>query len=94
MSEREHSAEVEANLRDLRALDDADIDLSDMPEETDWRKARRGMWHRINRQELIVMLEPKVMAWFRDHGRDGEDVNDTVNRVLREQVIERNRRAA
>ena len=94
MSKHEYSPEVEANLRGLRAMGNADIDLSDMPEVTDWSKAKRELWHRIERDDLIVMLEPKVMAWFRERGQDGEDVNDTVNRVLREQVIDGDQRAA
>lgn len=83
------AAVIEANLAELRARPKAPIDLEEMPEATDWSKARRGMWHRIYRDDLIVMLEPKVMAWFTAQGRDGEDVNDTVNRVMREQVIAR-----
>lgn len=79
---------------EMAALEGRPIDLSDMPEATDWSKARRGLWHRIYRDDLIVMLEPKLMAWFRDQSREEEDINETVNRVLREQVIEKNRRAA
>lgn len=94
MNKGNHSPEVEANLRDLRAMGDADINLNDMPEVTDWSKAKRGLWHRIKRDDLIVMLEPKVMAWFRGQGREGEDLNETVNRVMREQVIDGNRHAA
>jgi hypothetical protein len=79
---------------EMAALERRPIDLSEMPEATDWSKARRGLWHRIYRDDLIVMLEPKVMAWFAAQGREGEDVNDLVNRVMREQVIEKNRDAA
>lgn len=79
---------------EMAALENRPIDLSEMPEATDWAKARRGMWHRIHRDDLIVMLEPKVMAWFLEHGRADEDVNETVNRVMREQVIDINRQAA
>ncbi len=86
MSESNYSPEVEASLRELRAKSDADIDLSEMPEVTDWRKARRGLWHRIYRQDLIVVLEPKVMAWFLAQASEDEDVNDTVNRILRKQL--------
>jgi hypothetical protein len=79
---------------EMAALEGRPIDMSEMPEATDWSKARRGLSHRIYRDDLIVMLEPKVMAWFLQHGRDGEDVNDTVNRVMREQVIDGDRDAA
>lgn len=86
---------IPAHIADeMAALERRPIDLSEMPEATDWSKARRGLWHRIYRDDLIVMLEPKVMAWFTAQGREGEDVNDMVNRVMREQVIEKNRDAA
>ena len=86
---------IPAHITDeMAALERRPIDLSEMPEATDWSKARRGLWHRIYRDDLIVMLEPKVMAWFTAQGREDEDVNDLVNRVMREQVIEKNRDAA
>lgn len=94
MSRVERSPEVEANLRELRAMGDVGIDVSEMPEATDWSKAKRGLWHRVKRDDLIVMLEPKVMAWFRTHRREGEELNDTVNRVLREHVAADDRHAA
>jgi len=87
MSSTSYSPDVEAQLKKLRAMGDNDVDLSEMPEEIDWRRARQGMWHRIKRDDLIVMLEPKVMAWFTGQAHEGEDVNDTVNRVMRERVI-------
>lgn len=72
---------------EMAALQGRQIDLSEMPEATDWRNAKRGLWHRVYRDDLIVMLEPKVMAWFSAQGHEGEDVNDTVNRVMRESVM-------
>ena len=41
---RSQAADLEAELAALAAMSDADIDLSDIPEMTDFSNARRGVF--------------------------------------------------
>jgi len=59
-----HQADVDA----LAALSDADIDLGDMPEVTDWSDARRGLFYRPLKKQLTLRLDADVVAWLR-HAR-------------------------
>lgn len=46
------SEKLRRELRDLKLVADEDIDLSDMPETTDWSAALRGMWTAKNYETL------------------------------------------
>ena len=66
-------------------MDDDDIDTSDIPEVTDFSNFRRVDWSK-GPPPRAVAIDGDLAAWFNEHRRDGEKVNDTVNRVLREYV--------
>ena len=46
--------EQQAQLQAIAETTDAQIDLSDMPEKTDWSGAERGKLHRPIKQQLTV----------------------------------------
>ena len=94
MKAKRLSPEVEANLRELEALEGRPIDLSDMPEITDFSGFRRAAWKDMSLLDQAVPLEPDLLDWFRTHGREGEDWRTRVNRALREYVAKAKREAA
>lgn len=72
-----------AELEALTALGDSDIDTSDAPAVTDWSGARRGVFHRVNKQLLSLRLDADVIAWFK---QGGEGYQTRINAALREYV--------
>ena len=76
--------ELLAELEAIAADKDRVIDTSDIPEVTDFSGFRRGMLRRPGSADDAV-LEPDVLAWFRDHA--GEvDVRAGVNAAVREWI--------
>jgi uncharacterized protein (DUF4415 family) len=79
-------ADAERELRDLKAMRDADIDRSDIPEIVDWSGAERGRFYRPVKQVVTIRLDADVVAWFKK--RDNK-YQTAVNRALREYMLAR-----
>jgi uncharacterized protein (DUF4415 family) len=78
--------EIAENLKEIEAMGDDDIDLSDMPEITDWSNAVRGKFYRPVKQQLTLRLDADVVHWFKTHA-DGERGYQTkINAALRRYV--------
>ena len=56
---------VQQELQALDQLADEDIDLSDIPETTDWIGAVRGKFYRPVKQQITLRIDADVIAWFR-----------------------------
>jgi uncharacterized protein (DUF4415 family) len=84
----------EAELAALAELPDAAIDMSDVPEISNWSGARRGLFYRPIKQQLTLRLDADLIAWFRTHATEGEGYQTRINRVLRDYVQSRSRRPA
>ena len=54
-------AKLLAELTALKAMPDADIDLSDAPEVLDWSGAQRGKYYRPVKQLLSVRLDADLI---------------------------------
>lgn len=88
----ELTPEMLAQLDQLAAMPDDDIDLSDMPEVTDWSNAVRGKFYRPVKQQLTLRLDADVVHWFKTHA-DGERGYQTkINAALRRYVEEEAKR--
>ena len=85
MSEQRYSAEVEANLRELAALGDREIDVSDIPEITDFAgfRDRQGEWMQSDRR-FVMDVGEELASWFGDQAVSGEDWREVAKRVLQE----------
>lgn len=84
--------EIQANLDAIGQIRDEDIDLSDMPEVTDWSNAVRGKFYRPVKQQLTLRLDADLIHWFKSHG--GERGYQTrINAALR-RVVDEEMRAA
>jgi uncharacterized protein (DUF4415 family) len=52
----------------LAAMDDADIDLTDMPEVLDWSGAEIGRFYRPKKQPVTMRLDEDVLDWLKSYG--------------------------
>jgi uncharacterized protein (DUF4415 family) len=68
-------------LRPLRRMKDADIDLSDIPVRRDWSKAVVGRFYRPIKESLTIRIDADVLAWLK---RPGKGYQTRINGLLRE----------
>ena len=68
-------------LTRLAAMPDGQIDLSDIPEVTDWSGGVVGKYYRPIKKPLTIRLDADVLAWFK---KQGSGYQTRINRVLRE----------
>ncbi|MGA3188401.1 MAG: BrnA antitoxin family protein [Bryobacteraceae bacterium] len=69
-----------SQLAALRKMKDEDIDLSDIPEITDWSNAVVGQFYRPVKQSLTIRLDADVIAWLKSQGRGYQT---RINSLLR-----------
>ena len=76
----EFTPEQEAMLTKLAAMDDRDIDTSDIPELGDdfWRQAQCG--HFRCREQLTIGIDSDILRWLR---QQGGDYQARLNAILR-----------
>ncbi len=80
------TAAQRAELEALAALPEAQINTCDIPEQRDWRGARRGLFYQPVKQQLTLRLDADLIAWFKDRAPNGEGYQTRINRALREYV--------
>ena len=73
--------EMIKELEALEALDDNQIDTSDIPEIVDWRPKYIGLFYRPAKKSVTIRLDADLLAWFKAQGRGYQS---KMNRVLRE----------
>jgi len=61
------------------------IDLSDIPEVTDWSKAVVGKFYRPIKKSLTIRIDADVLAWLRGQGKGYQT---KINGILREAMGE------
>jgi uncharacterized protein (DUF4415 family) len=77
---RQKSKEIAA----LRRKKDAPIDLSDIPERTDWSNAAVGKFYRPIKKPVTLRLDADVLAWLR---AGGSGYQTRINSLLREAMV-------
>ena len=78
---RKTSKQIEAQLERLMRKKDEDIDLSDIPEITDWSKAVVGKFYRPMKKSVTIRVDADVLAWLKSQGRGYQT---RVNSLLRD----------
>ncbi|MDH0657679.1 BrnA antitoxin family protein [Acinetobacter johnsonii] len=67
------------------AVPDDQLDLSDIPEITDWSNAvRHGQFYRPVKQQTSVRLDADVLAWLKSQGKGYQT---RMNKILREAML-------
>ena len=83
------TAKQQADSEHLATLSDDDIDLSDIPEVTDWSGAIRGS---IKFQALSTetsVISPSILAKFKDRAKQtGGNYQDMINDALEEYLTD------
>lgn len=80
------TAKQQAEIDSLAALPEEKIDTRDIPEQRDWRGARRGALFRPAKQQVTLPIDADLIEWFRQHSSGGESYQTSINRALREYV--------
>jgi len=83
----EQQAEIDA----LAALPDDQIKTDDIPEQRDWKGARRGALFRPVKRQITLRLDADLIDWFRRNPERGEGYQTGINRALREYVAQHDR---
>jgi uncharacterized protein (DUF4415 family) len=89
---KELTAEQEAQLARLSELPDDQINTKDIPEQTDWTGARRGVFYRPVKKQLTLRLDADLIDWFKTRTANGEGYQTSINNALREYVSQRSHR--
>ena len=74
---------VQDELTALAAMKDEDIDLSDIPERTDFSGAIRGKFYRPIKEQVTLRLDADVLDWFKAQSSDGKGYQTKINATLR-----------
>lgn len=82
ISREEDERLLAETMREIASRGD-DVDLSDMPEVTDFTGAVRGKFYRPHKDQVTLRIDRDVLAWF----RQTEDKYQTaINAALREHM--------
>ena len=84
--------EIAANLAEIEAMADEDVDLSDIPEITDWSNAVRGKFYRPVKQQVTLRLDADLLHWFKAHG-GARGYQTRINAALRHFIEQEAKRA-
>ena len=77
-------AEIE-NLLAKGTVPDDQLDLSDIPEITDWSNAvRHGQFYRPVKEQTSVRLDADVLAWLKSQGKGYQT---RMNKILRDAML-------
>jgi uncharacterized protein (DUF4415 family) len=70
----------------LVAMNDTDIDTSDIPEVKDWSDASIGKFYRPIKEPVTIRIDADVLAWLKSQGRGYQT---RVNKLLRAAMTQR-----
>ncbi len=73
-------------LRDLEKMQQGDIDLSDLPEASDWTGAVVGKFYRPVKKPVTLRVDADVLAWLRSQGKGYQT---RINAILRAAMANR-----
>ena len=80
--------ELIAQLDALAAMPDDTIDLSDMPEVTDWSNWTRGKFYRPIKKQVTVRLDSDILEWFKAKQGGKRGYQTAINAALRKFVAD------
>jgi uncharacterized protein (DUF4415 family) len=83
------TAAQKAELDALAAMPENQINTAELPEQTDWSGARRGVFFRPIKKQLTLRLDADVIDWFKTHTPNGEGYQTSINSALREYMSQR-----
>ena len=76
-------------IEKLKHKKDSEIDLTDIPEKTDWSKAVVGKFYRPIKKSLTIRIDADVLAWLKSQG---SGYQTRINMLLRKAMESGNSR--
>lgn len=74
---------ISKQIAALRRMKDEDIDLTDIPEITDWSGAVVGKFYRPIKKSLTIRVDADVLAWLKSQGKGYQTrINGLLRRVM------------
>ncbi len=82
--------EIDAQLAQLAAMSDGDIDTDDIPEapKENWAFAERPSLYKPVKRHVTMRLDADILEWFKGQA-GGRGYQTEINRVLRQHVVGR-----
>jgi uncharacterized protein (DUF4415 family) len=81
---RKLTREQKRQISAIAVKKDADIDLTDMPEVTDWTGAEMGKFYRPSKRPVTMRLDTDIVEWLKSYGRGYQT---RVNHLLRHAMV-------
>jgi len=81
---KKRTKEQQRQIAAIAAKKDADIDLTEMPEVTDWSAAEMGKFYRPPKKPVTMRLDTDVVDWLKSYGRGYQT---RVNHLLRHAMV-------
>ncbi len=78
----------------IAAKEDADIDLSEMPEVVDWSGAEIGKFYRPPKKPVTMRLDTDILGWPKSYGRGYQTKVNILLRHAMQDSYKRTRRKA
>ena len=75
---------IEEQLANIRQMRDDEIDLSDIPEITDWSNAMNKSEYETFRQARALGIDPDIILWFL---KRSSKFQTEINSVLRNYML-------
>ena len=85
--------ELIAESERIAAMPDDTIDLTDMPEVTDWSNWTRGKFYRPVKKQVTLRVDADVLEWFKAKQGGKRGYQTAINAALRKVVEEEMKRA-
>ena len=86
------TARQRADLDAVAAMPDDKIVTVEMPEQTDWRGAKRGMFFRPIKKQITLRIDADLIEWFRQHSTSDAGYQTRINEALRDYVAQHDKR--
>jgi uncharacterized protein (DUF4415 family) len=83
ISSEEDERLLAESLKMMDSIADDDIDLSDMPEVTDFTGWERGRFYRPVKDQVTLRIDRDVLTWFK---ASNEKYQTAINAALREHM--------
>jgi uncharacterized protein (DUF4415 family) len=77
---------LKAELEALAAMPDGTIDLSDIPEVTDFSGWVRGTFYRPIKKQVTLRLDADLIEWFKANQGGARGYQTAINAALRKAV--------
>ena len=85
--------ELIAESERIAAMPDDTIDLTDMPEVTDWSNWTRGKFYRPVKKQVTLRVDADVLEWFKAKQGGKRGYQTAINAALRRVVEDEMKRA-